>query len=136
MSASLAIQAMIRARLIADPAVMALVAPSDIADRHGRPARFPSITFGEAREYALGTVSREAARVVIDLHLWTDTPGTTDSKTLAAAAHRAIRNDPWVAPGFNVMSLRSDGTRFMADPDTADVTHGVASYVVHMTEAA
>ena len=80
-------------------------------------------------------MSREAARVVIDLHLWTDTPGTAASKTLAAAVNRAIRNDPWAAPGFHVMHFRSDGTRFMADPNTADVIHGVASYVAHMVEA-
>lgn len=135
MSAALALQAMVRARLVADPAVLALVPADDITDRAGIKAQFPSIRFGESREYPLGDVSREAARVVIDLHYWTATPGTAESKTLAAAVNRAIRNDPWSAPGFDVMQLRSDGVRFMADPDTADVTHGVATYTAFMVEA-
>lgn len=135
MSAALALQAMVRDRLVADPAVMALVAADDITDGAGLVARFPSIRFGESREYPLGDVSREAARVVLDLHIWTGTPGTVEGKTLAAAVNRAIRNDPWAAPGWHVMNLRSDGTRFMADPDAADVTHGVASYAAHMVEA-
>lgn len=136
MSPSLALQHMIRARLVADPAVLALVPANDIADRHGRPARFPSITLGEGREYRLGSVSREASRVVVDLHVWTDTAGTAQSKAIADAVRRAVRHEPWTVDQHMLMEFRYEGSRFMADPGSTDTTHGVMSFEAHMVEAA
>lgn len=135
-SPSLALQTTIRARLIADPAVLALVPANDITDRHGRPARFPSITFGEAREYPLGGVKRDSARVALDLHIWTDTPGTRDSKSIADALRRALRAAPWSAEGHVVLDLQYESTRFMPDPAEADVTHGVVTFGAFLLEAA
>lgn len=135
MSPALALQNMIRVRLVADQAVTALVPPAHISDRT-RPARFPSITLGEAREYALGAVKRDASRVVVDVHVWTDTAGSGVSKALAHAVRRAMRDGPWVAAGHTVMDLQFSGSRFMPDPAGEDVTHGVVSFDAYMVEAA
>lgn len=135
MSPSFALQVLIHDRLTTDPAVTALVPAKDITDRHGRPARFPSITFGEARENRLGAVKRESARVALDIHVWTDTPGTRDAKQIVDAARRALRNDPWEAEGHAVIDLRVDGARYMPDPASADVTHGVLTADAFMLEA-
>lgn len=126
---------MIRTRLVADPAVLALVPANDITDRHGRPVRFPSITFGEGREYPLGSVKRDSARVVLDLHIWTDTPGTRDSKRLADAIRRALRAAPWSTEGHVVLDLQYESSRFIPDPASTDVTHGVVSFDAFMLEA-
>ncbi len=135
MSASLALQTMIRTRLVADPAVTALVPPDHIADRPAQaPARFPAITLGAAREYPVGFLSRDASRVAVDLHVWTDTPGTAASKALADAVRRALRDAPWSADGQSVQQFRYSGAHFMADPADVDVTHGVISFEAHCVE--
>lgn len=125
MSPALALQAMILARLAADPAVTALVPADDISDRHSGPAAFPSIIFGEGREYPLGGIKRDSARVALDLHVWTDTPGSGDAKEIANAVRRALRDAPWETEGHVVMDLAFVSARYMADPADADVTHGV-----------
>lgn len=136
MSPSLALQTSIRSRLVDAPAVVALVPAKDITDRHGRPARFPSITFGEGREYPLGGVKRDSARVALDLHVWTDTPGTAESKRITDALRRALREAPWSAEGHVVMDLVYTGARYMPDPSSADTTHGVVTFDAFMLEAA
>lgn len=136
MSPSLSLQRMIRARLIADPAVIALVPANDITDRHGRPVRFPSITFGEGREYPLGAVKRDSARVALDLHVWTDTPGTAQAKRITDAVRRALRNAPWETEGHNTMDLAFVSARYMPDPASADTTHGLITFDAFTLEAA
>lgn len=135
-SPALALQTLVRGRLITDPAVTAFVPAADITDRHGRPARFPSITFGEAREYPLGGIKRDSARIVLDVHLWSNAPGTRDAKRLGDAVRHALRDDPWSAEGHIVMDLRFAGARYMPDPASADVTHGVVTLDAFMLEAA
>ena len=134
MSPSLALQAGIRARLIADPAVIEAVPAADITDKHGRVARFPSVTFGEFREYVLAPMKRDSTRVSLDLHVWTDTPGTRDAKRLTDTLRRALRDGPWKAEGHIVMDLAFSGARYLPDPENPDITHGVISFDAFMLE--
>jgi hypothetical protein len=134
MSPSFALQVLIHERLSAAPAVTALVPARDITDRHGRPARFPSIAFGEGREYPLGGVKRDSARVSFDLHVWTDTPGTRDAKLIVDAARRTLRDAPWDADGHAVLDLRFEGARYLPDPGAADITHGVLTLDAFLIE--
>ncbi len=136
MSPSLALQTMIDARLCADAAVVALVPADDITDRRGRPAAFPSILFGEAREYPLGAVKRDSTRLSLDLHVWTDTLGTREAKEIVSAMRRALRDAPWEADGHAVLDLRFEGARYMPDPGDADITHGVVTVDAFMLETA
>lgn len=134
MSPSFALQKLIHARLCADPAVTALVPAAGITDRHGRPARYPSITFGEGREYPLSGVKRDSARVSFDLHAWTDTPGTRDAKQLVDAVRRSLRDGPWEADGHAVLDLRFEGARYLPDPNSPDLTHAVLTLDAFMIE--
>ena len=134
MSAALSIQAMIRQRLVADPAVLALVPAGHIADRAARPALFPSIALGSAREYPVGFLGRDASRVVVDLHVWTNTPGTAASKAIADAVRRALRDMPWEAKGQSVQHFRYSGASFMPDTAGEDIVHGVVSFEAHCVE--
>lgn len=136
MSPSLALQAMIDARLCADAAVLALVPADDIDDRRGRPASYPSILFGEAREYPLGAVKRDSTRLSLDLHVWTDTPGTREAKEIVSAVRRALRDAPWEADGHAVLDVRFEGARYLPDPSNADITHGVVTVYAFMLETA
>ncbi|MER2263884.1 DUF3168 domain-containing protein [Methylobacterium oxalidis] len=136
MSPSLALQKLVRARLVADPAVVALVPADDITDRHGRPARFPSIVFGEGREHRLGAMKRESSRVVLDIHVWCDSPGTRQSKLIVDAIRRALRASPWSADGHAVLDLQFVSARYLPDPASADLTHSIVTFDSFMLETA
>lgn len=134
MSAAYALQTSMFETLTADPAVLDLVPVEHIAEVQGLPAAWPSILFGEAREYPLGQVQRASTRVMIDVHVWTDTPGTRQAKQITAAVRRALRDGPWLAEGHVIMDLAFSGARYLPDPGSADVTHGVITFDAFMLE--
>lgn len=133
MSPALALQTMIRTRLVADAGVLALVSADAIADQSGRPVELPSIVIGEDQELPLGTACRHSTRVVSTIHVWTEGADTLDAKQITDAMRRALRTGPWNAEGHIVMDLRYAGARFLRDPD-GDVAHAIVSLEAYMLE--
>lgn len=113
---SLALQTAIRARLIATPAVTALVPAASIFDRTTRPEDFPCIVIGDGQTVLEGICySVRSVRVFADLHLWAKESGLENVKTLAGAAFDALFRELPV-PGFMVNLCHATGIRFMRDP--------------------
>lgn len=133
MSPALALQTMIRTRLVADASVRALVSADAIADQSGRPVDLPSIVIGEDQEIPLGTACRHATRVVSTIHVWAEGDDMLEAKAITDAMRRALRVAPWEAEGHIVMDLRYDGARFLRDPE-GDVAHAVVSLEAYMLE--
>lgn len=93
MSAALALQAALRARLVATPAVTALVPASAIFDRHTRPTAPASIVLGEAEEYEAGDMDRSRVRVASTVYVWKREPGLQGATAIAAAIRAALHSD-------------------------------------------
>lgn len=135
MSATLAVQKAIRARLVADAAVTALVPAASILDRNSRPAPDPSIILGEDQAVDGGFVDRGPLRVYSTLHLWKAEPGLVGVKEIAGAIRAAIRAgrlEP--IDGFAFGDAFVSDERFLRDPD-GETAHGVVTIETLVSEA-
>lgn len=134
MSADHAVQTAIRLRLVATPAVVALVPAASILDRNARPAPDPSIILGEGQAIDEGRIDRKAQRIFATLHLWKKEPGLVGVKQIAGAIRTAIHAERLVVNGYHCGDSFVSDARFMRDPD-GETAHGVVSVETLVSEA-
>ena len=136
MSAAIAVQKAIRARLIGASAVTALVPATSILDRHARPAPDPSIILGEDQTVQGEGLARDMVRVFSTLHLWKREPSLEGVKAIAGTIRTAIhagRLD--LETGFQCGDCFVSSSRFMRDPD-GETSHGVVTVETMVSEVA
>jgi hypothetical protein len=123
-SPSLELQAAIRAALIADPGVTALVPPANIYDRSRRPEVFPSVILGEDMEQDAGLDEnvRCFIRVTSTIHVWQREPSSVGVKRIAAVIRAAVATR---VSGFE--DVRFESARFIRDPD-GETAHGIITF--------
>lgn len=127
MSADHALQTAIRLRLVATPAVTALVPASSILDTNQRPAPVPSIILGEGQSLEGDRLDRRDQRVVMNLHVWKREPGLAGVKAIAGAIRAALhagRLPP--TEGVHFADCRVSSMRYLRDPD-GETAHGVVT---------
>jgi hypothetical protein len=126
MSADLAVQKAIRARLIDTSAVTALVPATSILDRNARPAPRPGIVIGDAQEVDEGTsLSRTRTRVFHTVHVWKTEPSREGVKIIAGEILKAIRGARLdLGANYHCADWRVSNTRTMSDPD-GETSHAV-----------
>jgi hypothetical protein len=119
MSADLALQRAIRARLTSTTAVTDLVPALSILDRNSRPAPRPGIVLGETQEVdEVNNLSRSMTRIYHTIHIWKTEASREGVKIIAGAVRAAIKSDrldlgiPYHCIDCHVSSVRS-----MSDPD-------------------
>lgn len=128
MSAALAVQKAIRARLIATSQVTDLVTANGIVDVNQRPAPDPSIIIGEGQLVDDGTdFQRRHVRIFHDLHVWKREPSLTGANAIAGAIREAILHGRLILDtGFHCADVRTSHIRLMRDPD-GDTSHAVVT---------
>lgn len=126
MSADLAVQRAIRARLSATPAVIALVPAASILDKHGRPSPVPAIVLGETQEVDEGTsLHRAHVRIYHTVHVWRQETSLEGCKEICAAIRKAIHaGRPALEGGMHCADWRVSSMRYLRDP-SGDTSHGV-----------
>jgi hypothetical protein len=131
MSAEVALQKGIRARLVGDTAVTSLVPAASVLDRNERPAPDPSIIIGETTSRDDGdTIARDRVHVFADLHVWKREPSTAGVKTVAGAIRASIKRSRLpLDAGFHCVDAFVASTRVLRDPD------GLTSHAVVTVEA-
>lgn len=136
MSADLALQKALRARLIAATGVINLVPASSILDTNQRPAPMPSIILGEGQSLEGDRIDRRDQRVAMDVHVWKKEPGLAGVKAVSGAIRGALHSGKF-APldGFHFADVRVSSARFLRDPD-GETAHGVVTVEAIMHEAA
>ncbi|KAF0136868.1 MAG: hypothetical protein FD152_845 [Xanthobacteraceae bacterium] len=135
---SLAIQAAIRARLIADSNVTALVPADRIFDGRWRTERMPCIIIGEGNVLYSDEYESFHEETYLDVHVWTEGEDFTAAKRIADAIRRAIKSAPWVAAGFIVHGITVTKARFLRGKGTDAAlanTHAVISVDAVLQEA-
>lgn len=137
MSAELALQRAIRARLISNSVVVALVPAASILDRHERPAPDPSIILGESQGVDEGTsIDRSYTRVYHTLHVWKREPSLEQVKVICGAIRRVIHAGRLaLETGFHAADCRVSGMRYLRDPDGV-TSHGVVTIEALVVEVA
>lgn len=128
MSAALAVQKAIRARLIATSEVTNLVPANGIVDINQTPAPDPSIIIGEGQLVDNGTdFQRRHVRLFHDLHVWKREPALTGANAIAGAVREAILQGRLsLDPGFHCADVRTSNIRLMRDPD-GETSHAVVT---------
>lgn len=130
MSAEIAVQTALRARLIATPAVMQVVPPASILDAHKRPAPRPSILLGESLALRGSDIARRRELVTHTIHVYVEEPSTEGMKNIVAIIRDAIlaaRLD--LAPAYHCADWDVVSTRSLRDPD-GETSHGVVTVEV------
>lgn len=128
--ASLALQAAIRARLVATQAVTALVPANSIHEGRPRPEEFPAVQIGDGQTVLEAvTYARRHVRVYADLHVWCAEEGVSDGKAIAGAIRDAIMSSPLTVTDWRVVDHTVTAARFMRD------TAGLYSHCVVSVEA-
>lgn len=136
MSADLAVQKALRARLVSTAAVTALVPAASILDRHARPAPDPSIILGEGQTIEGDDLARLQQRVVLDLHAWKKEPSLAGVKAIAGAVRAALHSGRLVLDaGFHCGDLRVSHMRYLRDPD-GETSHAVVTVEALVSEVA
>ncbi|KQZ96874.1 hypothetical protein ASD74_06365 [Rhizobium sp. Root564] len=137
MSAELALQKAIRARLISDNPTISLVPAANILDRNERPNPRPLIVIGEGQSVDEGdSIARTLTRVYLDLHVWVEEPSTEISKRIAGAIRKAVQHGKFPSSdGFHFADCRVRGSRFLRDPD-GKTSHAIVTIEALVQEAA
>lgn len=135
MTPELEVQKAIRARLVSNQTVIALVPATHVLDTNQRPAPMPSIILGESQSVDEGTsLKRSHTRIYHTLHLWAREPSLERSKAIGGAIAAAMRAGRLALPqGLHCADLRVAGQRFMRDPD-GEHSHGVLTVEILVTE--
>lgn len=134
MSADLAVQKAIRARLISANSVLLLVPAASILDRNARPAPDPSIILGEGQAIEGDDIGRRQQRVVMDLHVWKKEPGLAGVKAIAGAVRAALHIGRISSDvGYHFADCRVSSMRFLRDPD-GETAHGIVTVETLVSE--
>lgn len=134
MSAELAVQKAIRARMIATPEITGLVPASSILDRNARPAPDPSIILGEDQAVDEDRVARNVLRVYSTIHIWKKEVGLTGAKAIAAAIRTAVNTGrPALDSPYSCADFKVSSARFLRDPD-GETAHGVVNIETLVSE--
>lgn len=126
----LALRTAIRARLIAEPSVTALVPATSILAGSSRPEALPSIMLVDGQTIFLGHTAGAgyAARVFVDAHVWAIEDGEDTAKAIGFTVMNALREIP-DADGFTIDTFEKPSVRWMRDPDPEkSYCHGVLSF--------
>jgi hypothetical protein len=124
---TLALRTAIRSKLIANPAVTALVDPANIRSGSTRPGDTPCIVManGTTTLHGHDYTSQRAAWVYLDLHIWTQDAGPDAAHEIAFAAQGALDKHLELACGY-CDHFRIVRSAFPRDPDPS-FGHGVLS---------
>lgn len=131
------VQKAVYERLVATPAVVALVPVADIEDRSsGAETVFPCILLGEGQMVDEGTsIARKVTRVYSTWHLWTKETNLTGVKHIGGAFRDAIRSARFTLDGgFHCTDLKIDDTRYLRDP-SGENGHGIITINALVSEA-
>ncbi|MCO6390557.1 DUF3168 domain-containing protein [Aliihoeflea aestuarii] len=136
MSAALAVQKAIRARLSSTVGVTSLVPVANILDRNALPAPDPSIIIGEDQAVEHGDIARRGELIFSTLHIWKRELGLTGAKAIASAIRTAIHAERLHdAGGYHIADCRVSSMRFLRDPD-GETAHGIVTIETLVMEVA
>lgn len=127
MSAALAVQKAIRARLVSTTVVISLVPAANILDRNSRPTPMPAIILGEDQSVEGDRHDRRDQRIYSTLHIWKEETGLTGVKAIAGAIRSAVGQSRFASSDdFHFADCRVSSERFLRDPD-GKTAHGVVT---------
>lgn len=136
MSADLALQTALLARLESTPALLELVPAANMLDTHERPAPKPSIILGQSQALDEGdSIDRSRFHIYHDLHIWVSEPSTEGAKRIAGAIRTAIHAAPLIVAGYACAGVHVAASRVLRDPN-GETSHGIVTVEALLSEVA
>lgn len=126
---SIEFQTALRAGLIANPAVSALIPAEHIRAGSTRPGNLPTIILANPQTINLGRASGDwlMTRVFLDLHVWALADGADMARQIGTAVSVALWDRPHSAT-VGIDSYQRPSFRYMRDPDPEIAyCHGVGT---------
>jgi hypothetical protein len=133
---SLALQKLVRERLVNDAAVLALVSAEAILDRNTRPELDRMVIIGEGSTLFSDDYETFHEKAHLDLHIYVRETYTTGAKEIAGAIRDALRTRPWSVDGYVCHGLSVLNARYFRDPDGAHAHAVIALDAVLQRNAA
>ena len=134
MTAIIALQKGLRARLAETAAVTDLVPAGAILDRNELPAPDPSIVLGEHQELPGDDVARKQFTINSTLHIWKAEPSLAGVQAIAGAVRSTLHASRLALDdGYHCGDCHVIDARFMRDPD-GKTGHGVMTIASIVTE--
>ncbi|MDX6806431.1 DUF3168 domain-containing protein [Terrihabitans rhizophilus] len=115
---SLALQATVRARLVAD---LTTVPAGSIVSMAAKPELFPCVILRDGQTVYGDDFDSFSDRTFLDLHVWADSDETV--KRIAGEVRAALRSRPWNVEDHVCHALTIASARYVTDPSGKG--HGV-----------
>lgn len=118
MSAANALLKAVHTRLMAEPELVAMLAPDGIRDRLTPRMPLPAIIIGdlESRDYSTSTGASEEHLPV--LSIWTEANGRRQGNAIAAKVRELLHDSDLLLDGYVLVSLFHLSTRTRREPKT------------------
>ena len=131
MSAERALLAAIRAALLSDAALQALLGdPARVYDDPPADVVFPYVTLGRVESRAADAAAREALEHAVTLHAWSRYGGRAETLDMIAALRAALHNAPLAVEGRELVLLFATFADVFRSGD-GRTTHGVLRLRAH-----
>lgn len=125
-SAALALRQAIRARLLADTPLAALIA-ARIHDLPPADVAFPFVTLGEAVVSDWSTATEGGSEQALTLHVFSRQGGRAEAFAICAAVQEALHDAPLALEGHRLANLRATTAEVRRDGDGRTV-HGLVRF--------
>lgn len=129
-----ALLAAVRARLVADPTIAALV-DGRIFDEPLQDVQFDWIQLGDTQAIPFDFMCGSGVRVFWDIHVWCRGDWAGDRmRDIAAAIYTSLHRQKFPVAGHNLQLIEHQTTRTLRDPDGL-TRHAVVSFRADTTAA-
>jgi hypothetical protein len=105
MNATLALQTALRARLLASPAVTALLGPAAVFDDVPQGTSCPYVHLGDIETRDWSTQTRRGHEHIVSLHVWSDYRGRKQALDIIEAVDGALEGATLALAGHVLVSL-------------------------------
>lgn len=125
MSAERVLVAAVRAALLADAGVKALLGdPARIYDDAPEGVAFPYVTLGRVESRPADAAGTQAIEHALTLHVWSRYGGRAEALDIIAALRAVLHNSPLTLAGYRLILLYASFADVFRSGD-AQTTHGV-----------
>jgi hypothetical protein len=114
------------AALKAEPSLAAIISDR-VFDRPPQRVIFPYIQIGNIQVIADDAECIDGFEVYIDVHGWSRTYGTPETRRICSAVHTALHEAAMSITPFSLVEIRHESTRVLDDPD-GETSHGIVTF--------
>lgn len=130
-TAALPLQTAVRAKLLADAALMDVI--HGVHDEVPENAPFPYVVIGDVTEVPDDAHDRQGLTTTITLHIWSRYRGFKEALEILVHVDRVLDRQPLAVDGFEDVSIAREWHQTLRDPDP-EIRHIPVRFRAWLTE--